>query len=370
MDDDSDKLNRFKEAFERGQKGEVTDYKAWLNENGIDSAKASSEFLRDYFQDHPQEAVNHEEQLEAVAEYMGFFSQRGGTYHLPIIGVSDIGKTQFLHTIQNLFTQIETEVPIELLDTHDFNDVVNGQQKIFEIADRLRETDQTVLLIDNCEWDTNVQEALRVLNQATENSFIITTWTPEAWRRRQEEVEDVLEVDTEVRLDRFSQQDTVEAVQQILQVVSDDGFELPEDSLQKIHEYSRGVPGLFTRLTLKTFREAFLKQVDLTSVEAVELAADQLNLVDAEERVYDLSESKMRILKHILLSTDPRGIRPTTLVEILDRDKSTISYHLQTLRSEEIVESEKQGRSAFYRVKDEIKPIVQQRIDQEGEFHG
>jgi DNA-binding transcriptional ArsR family regulator len=83
------------------------------------------------------------------------------------------------------------------------------------------------------------------------------------------------------------------------------------------------------------------------------------------ERVYGLSDMKTTILRHILLSYDRRGTRPSKLVDLLDRDKSTISYHLRMLSEQEIIKSDKQGRQVFYKLRDAAKPFVQIRIDEE-----
>ena len=96
---------------------------------------------------------------------------------------------------------------------------------------------------------------------------------------------------------------------------------------------------------------------------------EKLDLDNVRERVYDISDKKMLILKHILLARHPKGRRPSELVERLDRDKSTISYHLQNLVEDRILQKEKQGRSAFYQVNDSVKPVLQRRIEKEGESY-
>jgi len=372
MDDEQDKLNRFQEAFERGQEGQISNYEAWLQEHGVDSEKTEKEYLAHHFQENPEKAINHEEELEDVAEYIGFFSRRSNVYHLPVIGVSGIGKTQFLQTVSNLLKQIEPEIKQRTYDADNFSELGEEEERIFEIRDDLRGLDKVVVYIDDCEWEQaeSLVEAFRAIESVVDDALLVTSWTPEYWKHHAEDVESVLPASTEIHLSPFSESDSVEALRQIFGVVSDDGFELPEAFLKQIHEYSDGIPGVFTVLALESMREAFVKELELGSVDSVEAAAEKLNLVGLEESVYELSDTKLTILTHMLLWNHRGGIRPSQLVDLLDRDKSTVSYHLKDLKDEGLVESEKQGRSAYYRIKNQVKPFIQIRIDQNGEYNG
>ncbi|RKD95647.1 helix-turn-helix domain-containing protein [Halopiger aswanensis] len=372
MVDESDKLNRFEEAFQRGQKGQVSNYETWLQDKGIDPNKSSIEYLTKYFYENPEKTVNHEEQLESTAEYLGFFSQRSNIYHLPIIGVSGIGKTQFLHTVQHLLKQTEPEITQKYLKADRFTDIEDEEEQIFEIRDELRDLEKVVIFIDNCEWKRieSLTEALRVIDTVVDDALFLTSWTPEYWNHHREDVEDVVPASKEIHLTSFQEDETVDALEQIFRVVADDGLELPEALLQKIHGYSSGIPRLFTLLALETLRETFLKETEIGDAEAVDAAAEKMNLVGLEEEVYDLSETKLTILTHMVLWHDKSGIRPSQLVDLIDRDKSTVSYHLKDLRSAGLVESEKQGRSAYYQIKEPVKPFIQTRINQTSEYHG
>jgi predicted transcriptional regulator len=150
---------------------------------------------------------------------------------------------------------------------------------------------------------------------------------------------------------------------------SQNQVELTGQLYTRIHNASMGIPRLFHKMLLETLRQTFLLDVEMGDLEAVDVAVEKMNLQNAKERVYDISDKKLTILKHILLSRHSKGRRPSELVERLDRDKSTISYHLQNLVEDRILQKEKQGRSAFYRVNDSVKPVLQRRIEKEGEFY-
>lgn len=372
MDDEKDKLNRFQEAFERGQEGQISSYEAWLQDHGVDPEKVSEEYIEHYFQENPEKAVNHEEELEEVAEYIGFFSRRNNLYHLPVIGVTGIGKTQFLQTVSNLLSQVEPGIEQRFYNADEFSELGESEERIFEIRDELRQLNKVVLYIDDCEWAQaeSLLESFQVIESVVDDAFLVTSWTPEYWKHHAEDVEAVIPASTEIHLSKFSERDAAEAVERIYDVLSDDGLDFPEAYFKKIARFSSGVPAAFTRLALESMREAFVKELELGSVDAVDAAAEKLNLVDLEETVYELSDTKLTILSHILLWNHRDGIRPSQLVDLLDRDKSTVSNHLSDLKSEGLVESEKQGRSAYYSIRKHVKPFIQTRIDQNGEYNG
>jgi DNA-binding transcriptional ArsR family regulator len=372
MDDEQDKLNRFQDAFERGQEGQISNYEAWLSDQGINPEKADQEYLKQYFQEHPEKAVNHEEELEEVAEYIGFFSQRSNVYHLPVIGVSGIGKTQFIQTVSNLLGQVEPGIEQRSYKADSLTELEGEEERIFEVRDELRDLEKVVVYIDDCQWaeSETLIESLQVIEDVVDDAFLLTSWTPDYWRHHSKDVETVLPSSTEIHLSPFSEADARAALNQIFNVLSDDGLELPEDFSKEVCRYSAGIPRVFTDLLLASLREAFVKELELGSPESVEAAAAKLDLEDVEETVYELSDTKITILTHMLLWNHRNGIRPSQLVDLLDRDKSTVSYHLKDLQTEGLVESEKQGRSAYYRVKNQIKPFIQTRISQNSEYNG
>ena len=372
MDDEQDKLNRFQEAYERGQEGQISNYEAWLQDQGLDSEKVNREYLEQYFRENPEKAVNHEEELEEVAEYIGFFSQRSSVYHLPVIGVSGIGKTQFIQTISNLLGQIEPEIEQRSYQADNFTEIGEQEERIFEVRDEIRGLDKVVVYVDDCEWAEaeSLIESFQVIEGVVDDAFLVTSWTPEYWMHHSEDVETMLPSSTEIHLSPFTERDSLEALNQILKILSDDGLDLPEAFLEDVYRYSTGIPGIFTDLLLASLREAFVKELELGSPESVEAAVEKLNLDEVEETVYELSDTKVTILTHMLLCNHRDGIRPSQLVDLLDRDKSTVSYHLNNLQTDGLVESEKQGRSAYYRVKNQVKPFIQTRIAKNGEYHG
>jgi DNA-binding transcriptional ArsR family regulator len=371
MSDDSDRLDRFKEAFERGEQGQVNDYHQWLQERGFNPDRATDkDWVAEYFRENPEAAANHDEQIESAAEYIGFFSRKGGCRHLPVIGVSGIGKTLFLHTVRHAIAELSLDIPVEFVDADAFSEKTEDDRfKLRALEDRLMENDQTIVLVDNCDQDKEIIESLRSIGETSEDVLVLSAWSPEWWRHHYADVETALPVTDEVRLEEFSDRDMAAAVRTVFAALSDSKTTPDEGFIDEIVSWSQGVPRIAVALVYRSLEEAFRSDQGLDE-EVVAAAAEKMGLDGLEEEVYGLPESRLRILTQILLDTDQRGTQPSHLVENLHKDKSTVSYHLRELRDAEIVESERSGRMAFYSIREPAKPIVQSRVIQQGEIYG
>jgi len=365
----NNKQNRFQEAFERGQEGQISSYDAWLQNQGFEPDRVNHEYITEYLQKNPEEAPNHDDQLEEIAEFLGFFSQRSGNRHIPVIGPTGIGKTQLLHTVSHMIDQLGLDLPHRFFSTKEFVEEGENETRFYEILDEVEELETAVILLDDCEHDKRIDHSLGKLNDRIDDLFVITSWTPEHWRIEQDRANEALTVSKEAELTTLSEKNTAEALAAAVEVYSNGGVDLQRELYSQICESSLGIPKLFHDLLRETLRQSFIADFSSVRIEAVYSAVEKLDLDNVRERVYDISDKKMLILKHILLARHPKGRRPSELVERLDRDKSTISYHLQNLVENRILEKEKQGRSAFYRVNDSVKPVLQRRIEKEGEFY-
>lgn len=367
---DSDKQHRFEEAFARGQQGDISNYEAWLQDQDIRPDRVTEGFVSQYFREQPEHAPNHDAQLEEIAEFLGFFSRREGPHHIPIVGVTGIGKTQLLATIQHMLDQLETGLPSREYSAAQFKeDTEEGEPYWDGVLTELSDLEKAIILLDDCEEDKRIEHSLGTISSRIADVFVVTTWTPERWNMVKDEINDTLTVSQVVELSPLDESTTIAALDATMQAFSTAPIEVSTDLYQRIYECSSGIPGLFHQLLRETLKETFLNDLELGDIGAVDAAARTLHLDGAAERIYELSEKQVLILKHVLLARHPQGRRPSELVELLDRDKSTISYHLQNLFDDSLLEKEKSGRSVFYRVAAPVKPLVQRRIAQEGEFH-
>ena len=365
MSGDMDKLNRFREAFERGQRGEIGSFDIWLRDRNFVPNRIEYDYLEHYFAENPQETTGHQEDIEKLAEYAGFASHRGGKHHISVVGASGMGKTHLLHTLSSLLSSLDSDPSHQYIDAEKLGNKEGDTLRLFELVERYSDMENAVLLIDNCGWDKQIRTSLDELSQATDSALVVSTWEPESWHRDQGDVNEVLSITNELHLEPFSESTMLELLLAVFRVASDDQFRPSEDYVSKIQEYSHGIPRIGIILAIESLRETFLRELELNDPQAVKSAAEKSNILGMRERIYGLSDMKTTILRHILLSYDRRGTRPSKLVDLLDRDKSTISYHLRMLSEQEIIKSDKQGRQVFYKLRDAAKPFVQIRIDEE-----
>lgn len=370
MSDGSDKIDRFRRAFERGEKGQVDDEDAWLREQGFLPERVNDEWVAQYFRENPTEAVDQTEELETVAEYLGVLSEAGGVMHLPVVGVSGIGKTVFLQTIQQAVEELPREIPVRLVDADAFDEeTADGRFQLRVLQDDLRQLDEVVLLIDNCNRDREIDASLRAIGECVESAVVVSAWPPEWWRHRCDDVESVLQVTNRIHLEPFNQRELAEVVRKLIAVMSDGEVTPSEEFVSAVETYSFGIPRVAALLVRKSITQAFRSGEEI-GPGVVEETAAALELPGMEETVYAVPDARVDVLNWMLLDTDPRGMQPSKLVDLLNRDKSTVSYHLRELRDAGIVESERAGRRAFYRIREPVRPLVQDRIIRTGEING
>lgn len=365
----SDKEERFHAAFERGRQGDVDSFDIWLDDWGYIPGRVDQETIADYFQDHPDIAPNHQDALEAVGEYIGFATTREEVQHVVIIGPSGIGKTQLLHSIMFYVSKIDDDIDPRLFDASTFGEKKNERFVLDDRIDEIDSLEKTVLAVDDCQLDKRVDYSLKELYSAIHTGIIITTWTPEGYSFNQEDVVNAVPPSTELHLGPFSKPDTFAAIDSILDFVGKGtpGFDM--EAKERIYDLSHAVPYIVVILMIHSLHESFVRDRDPASIESINASGSQLHLDGAMGRVYDLSDQKMEILRWILLSLNPRGRSPGELVDKLNRDKSTISYHLRTLKDQGFVTSQSEGRRSYYKIPDHLASLVQLRLEQDQQFH-
>lgn len=363
-------FTRFAKAFERGFKGEVESFKVWLEKQGVALSKfrydtITNELIARHF------FINRVEELETIAEFLGFYvKEKKEVFHIPVIGATGIGKTALLHAIEFALSKLDTPLKFKYYDASTFSeqDEEEEPQVFFRYLDEVKSVNFDVLLIDACEKDRNIDYSLREFSRAAQRFVLITSWEPQFWYILKDRIEEAIPTAKQLFLKPFSREETKQLLEKVLLVVSDGKAGLPEEVTLKISELSEGIPKVAILLLLRSFYEAFISEKNSVDAESVLEAAKSLGLLGLSERLEKLTEVHEVILRLILQSTDSRGIRPAELVEKLGKNKATISYHLNYLLSENLLSVRRLGRYAFYQLKDEVKPFIQLKIVQEGDF--
>ena len=362
----------FEKGYERGLKGRVESLDIWLKSQGIDSAAFNFESLSQFLPQKARYMVDREKELESIAEFVGFYKREShALYHLSLIGAFGSGKTHLLNATQTFLEKIKPTIKWRFVDASQFSGQVEEaeeQQVYYQILEELKSQANDVLLLDSCDNDKNIVSSLQQIAKIQKKGVIITSWTPHFWNSLRDNIEDALPVSKEIHIGPLSQDDMASLVSTIMQNVSRGKVKLSKDVLSRIHYHSAGTPRLAILLLVKTFNQAFLEHANQIAPAIVDDAAEVLGLRGIQDKIAKLADHQLLILKHVLLEHDERGIRPSKLVEVLNKDKATVSYHLNTLLTERLLVSEKMGRYSFYRVRPEIEPFIQLRIAQESEY--
>lgn len=364
-----DTMNRnkeFAEAFSRGKEGELSNYKAWLEKESINNENLSRETMLNYYGEHPEKITDRKEALNKIGEYSGYLEEKGDKHHISIHGVSGSGKTQLLKVASSLINGMSKGLEVEYIDAENFQNQHEESTEFERQLSNLSQKDKAIVMIDNIDNDKRSVFSVSEIKSALENCLILTTWSPQTWSVKREEVENEIGVSDEVYLETFSKSQTEQVISSIIDEIMGRDIEISSESEELLTKYSRGIPEVVRKILLKSLKESFLNGYEVFSEDSIESAASEMNLVSAPEVVRDLTDAQKVILKNILLSVDKRGVQPKELKKRIERDKSTISYHLTQLKSEKILDSQKKGRSVFYTINEDIKPILQLQMKEEG----
>lgn len=357
--------NDFAEAFAQGKEGKLSNYEAWMSEQNLDVESLSRENLIEFYEENPDKITDRTEVLEKIGEYSGYLESQGGKHHVSIQGVSGSGKTQILKSASSLVNKMDTDLEVIYLNAKEFQQPKGEKIKFNEILGEISEKQKAVVMIDNAGKDKRNSFSIRQIKSTIDQGLILTVWNPQKWRVERDKLEEV-GISDEVYLSNFSKEETDQFISTIFGQIIGKEIEISDKSKKALREYSRGVPELIRKIIARSTKESFLNNDELFSHNSIKAAASEMGLNSATRRIRELTEAQKVILRNILLSIDERGTQPKELKKRLDRDKSTISYHLGELKSENILKSEKIGRSVFYSINEDIKPIVQAQIEEEG----
>jgi DNA-binding transcriptional ArsR family regulator len=367
-------FEKLKEAYVRGLKGTVESFDIWLKTRQVDPRRFNHKSITKFLLDNPNETVNRERELASLAEFVGFYRrEKQGLYFLPVVGVPGVGKSQILQTLMGFLSKVDKELTTYSVDASIFarvDETEEESQSYLRILEELKTKKYDVLLIDSCEHDKNIVESLRGIFRQFSRGVVVSAWTPYHWSLYREAIEELTPVSKEVLLQPLDKESTLLLVSRVLDFVSIGSHKWKETVSSRIYDFSSGIPSVTIALLVRSFIEAFQSRKPDVDGESVTAAAKFLGLYGLNEKLAKLAEHQILVLKHILLEPDSRGIRPSTLVELLGKDKATISYHLNVLSAEKILTNERIGRWVFYRVREEIEPLVALRVAKEDEYLG
>lgn len=357
----------FEDALSRGKEGKVTEIQSWLTSQDLEIDDLDK--IRNIFRENPELSAGFEEELSVLGEYIGRLEEEGGQSHIAIIGVNGIGKTQLLLLLQNFVEDGLENLEFRVLNAENFQKI-EEENVLQKTLDELEENQRTVLCIDDAWKDKKIGMTLEKINSQIENNLIISTWTPEWWSELGGSTSDSAPTDKEITITPLSPKETRYMTSTMLEEIGEDGkYNIDENFNEKLHELGHGIPGLAIEIFAESINQAFMNELELFSREALENAIEMLKLKEADSLTKELKGVKKQIANQALRERDKRGIRPKKISETLGKSKSTISYHLRDLESKTILERNQVGRSTFYKLRDDLKPLIQLDLQGETEFY-
>ncbi|MFW9874308.1 MAG: hypothetical protein ACFFG0_14480, partial [Candidatus Thorarchaeota archaeon] len=383
---DSEKLIKFKQALKKGKEGVPDNLEAWLESFGVDFKKLSLNFIQSHFLKNSQYMIGNEENIEVIGEYIGLFLRnRRSFYHVPIIGITGSGKSLFLSAIQHFIVQSGENIKFFSFESSKFD--IDDDEKLLYKNDEVKSEKLDVVFIDSCEKDKNIFDSLTMLFGKLGNAVYITTWTPESFNYWSQSIEYSFPFSKKIILTPFDNYDfrlkfrydiglfedfsdfiwNIEEVislkngknkEEFRHILGDKGY----DIRRIIFKYSKGVPSTSIKLFIASIRETFLKRREKIEGKTINDAAKRIGISSIVEKLDELSPPQLRLLETILLLSSEESINPTKLAKRLKLDTSTVSYNLNILREQQILDSKQTGRKVSYNIKENLIPFVQMKI--------
>lgn len=357
----------FTEALARGRDGKVTEINSWLEEKGLKEHASSS--LKELFKENPELSQNLEKELNTLGEHIGNLEASNETGHLAVIGADEVGKTQLCILLKEMMKNQAESFQFQMVNAKKFQriDEENALQKLLEDS---KKGHKNVICIDDAWKDKKISFSINKIREKVERSLIVTTWTPEGWSEVESEIAQTVPVDNKIHMTPLSPQETSEMIETAIEEVTENrSYEIRQEFADAIQRGSQGLPGLTIQIMMESVNQAFLNDLEPFSRESAELSLDKLNLTEFQETINSLSRIKKQIASKALRERDERGIRPKKVGETLQKSKSTVSYHLRDMESKRILERNQVGRSTFYKIRDELKPLIQLQLQGESEFY-
>ncbi len=366
---DSKKLNLFKETLKKAKEGELYNYDRWLKNNGLNPRKLTLKYVANFFRLNPDLIIGHEENIELIAEKVGeVIKEREIPVHIPIIGVDGSGKTLFLKIIDD-FMRYEGSNLSRFLDNDTLNRLI--EHDIKEFTPNITSSPKPALrIIDECETFNDLSIILKKLSEGFDPAVYITSWTPEGWLYNKDVIMDTLPFSKIIKFEPIQDEKThLKFLKNIFKALSLDDKEYPQFYDLKmlnttIFNYTSGIPNVSIDFLIKSLEETFRQGHDkeVINLQVLLKVAETSGLELLREKLTVLSPQHYIIFKRLLYDRVKEGTRPIDLLEDLDLDKSTISYHLNNLADKNFIEMKKIGKYAYYRVKEYVIPFIQIKL--------
>ena len=378
MNSENEKFKIFTNALKQAKEGNLFNYDLWLKDKGINPTHLNLKYFANNFRANPDKMVGNEKIIKSIAEYIGLYlKENQGNYHIPVIGVKGSGKTLLLQIIDKFTNGFNSNLArmIDIIELKRyFTTEFDSEQK------PSTQRKNRIQIIDNCEKVTDIVKILQNIRNLKGEGVYITSWTHESWAFYKKEIDRIIPISLEIYLIPFADDNYFLFLEKNLhsimfsQLLVDKSFPYIYPNIfdvRFVHEgnfdtnfakYTFENPLISLKLLLNTIKRTFLLKKEFVDLIIIDDVATEMGLKGLKGRLDQLSAQHKLILTEILLSSNKIGVRPMQLVKKFNLDKSTISYHLKTLKDLELLKEDKVGKSKFFRIKEDLVPLIQTYI--------
>jgi len=335
----------FKEGEEEAKKGKKPPL-SWITFYG---------FEKDPFFLQPIDAntldlfVNRFETLTQLAKLIGFASKLNVVYHIALIGPNGIGKSSIVNVLHEIARKrYDGALYIVQLDQENGKDLTKR-----DIPGPSRD-DYTYIIFDETEPPEKTIDLIN--NQFYSNrKLIISTWTPEHFQ-------ETLTVHDKIILEPFEKNDLLELLEKR---VKWGGGELiiTSSALNKLLDYSFGVPYLLLKLIREAYEIAYRNKKDEIDTEIIDYVANQHG--DILKDPLELTTLEKKIC-YTILQNSFNIVTINDIITKMDIERPLAWKYLERLKNKGILKKSYEGKKVEYKLTEFAKIKLQLKLAEKG----
>lgn len=363
----TENIKKFKNILDEAQKARLEDLSTWYSFFNMREDPFSTQIQQgdiDYF-------VNQEEIIKSIIFDLGV-SKRGISIVELLVGPSGTGKSSLLLYLDSVMKHLANEDPKYL-----FSGEVSPVDKLLQDEES-----------DELDEDERGERWIRLSNKKFDYFFFDDAGPPQVTRMMQYFVkpklklfvvkpQHVLEIQNNLNGNPnifYIKQLNFQEIKEMLgkrmkkalvdtnsKFTVDDIFE--ENALKSLVKFCFGIPKLI--LQGASYSLQFLRQHNMESrkeigklkinEETITLACKRIKCYQAYHHYRNIGEHKINILRWVIENEKT----PTEISSEIQKDRTTVSRHLNELKDLELVEQRSKGRESYYRATEPVRILTE-----------
>jgi len=308
----------------------------------------------------PRESIDYFVDREDIVDDIIFdigVASKGVPIVMLIVGATGSGKTAIFQYVANVMEKLASEKP----EDYSFKGLMESTASLFESEDEGEEIEVhrwvkiskqklDYLLVDDAKPE-HIKTLMREFTRTKLKVFAISPF-------HLDQIYAELPVSPKIKfLQPLSYPDNLAMLnKRMKKALADENNNISldsifdEDALQLIHKFSMGIPHLSLKCASRSLRLAMdFKKSKVTS-KLAEQACKVTKCYQAYHEFEKVGRMKMEVIQKILGT----GHTPTEISSLLQKDRTTISRHLNELKELGLVELTPRGRESVFRVTEPI----------------